>query len=81
MTYRQFRKWCNDRCFDGYWEHVEACICIQTLNEIVSNAPWYKRNKLWKEEYEEYIVNKIVNPINSMIRAYEESWKIIKGGK
>ena len=79
MTYKQFRKWCNDRCFDGYWGHKEALICLNVVSEI-DKLPFWKRNKAWQAE-EEFIVNKIVNPINCMIRAYEESWKIIKGGK
>ena len=76
MTYRQFRNWCNDRCFDGCWGFKEASLCCYVITEI-QKLPFWKREKAWKGE-EEFIVNKIVNPINSMIQAYEESWKIIK---
>ena len=79
MTYRQFRKWCNNRCFDGCWGHKEALICLNVISEI-NKLPFYKRNKAWRAE-EEFIVNKIVTPINCMIRAYEEANKIIEEGK
>lgn len=79
MTYRQFKKWCNDRCFDGCWGYKEALICLNVYSEI-DKLPFWKREKAWKQE-EEFIVNKIVNPINSMIEAYKEADKIIKGGK
>ena len=76
MTYRQFRNWCNDRCFDGYWGFKEASLCCYVITEI-QKLPFWKREKAWKGE-EEFLVNNIINPINEMIQAYEESWKIIK---
>ena len=79
MRYRRFKKWCNDRTVDGCWEHAEARICLNIVSEI-DRLPFWKREKAWKQE-EDFIVNVIVNPINCMIRAYGESWKIIKGGK
>lgn len=79
MTYKQFRDWCNDRATDGCWGFKEASLCCYVITKI-EKLPFWKREKAWKGE-EEFIVNKIVNPINCMIRAYEESWKIIKGGK
>ena len=76
MTYKQFRKWCNDRCFDGCWGHEEALICLDVVSEI-DKLPFWKRKKAWKQK-EEFISNKIVNSINSMIQAYAESRKIIE---
>ena len=76
MTYKQFSKWCNDRAADGCWGYKEALICLNVCSEI-NKLPFWKREKAWKGE-EEFIVNKIVNPINDMIQAYEESLKIIK---
>lgn len=76
MTYKQFSKWCNDRCFDGCWGFKEASLCCYVITEI-QKLPFWKREKAWKGE-EEFIVNKIVNPINDMIQAYEESFKIIE---
>lgn len=76
MTYKQFRKWCNDRCFDGCWGHKEALICLDVVSEI-DKLPFWKREKAWKQK-EEFISNKIVNSINSMIQAYAESRKIIE---
>ena len=79
ITYRQFKKWCNNRCFDGCWGYKEALICLNVYSEI-NKLPFWKRKKAWKQE-EEFIVNKIVTPIDSMIEAYKEADKIIKGGK
>lgn len=76
MTYKQFSKWCNDRAADGCWGFKEASLCCYVITEI-QKLPFWKREKAWKGE-EEFIVNKIVNPINDMIQAYEESWKIIE---
>ena len=76
MTYRQFRKWCNDRCFDGYWGHKEALICLNVVSEI-DKLPFWKREKAWKGE-EEFLVNNIINPINEMIEKLKEVNKIIE---
>ena len=56
--------------------HKEALICLNVVSEI-DELPFWKRNKAWRAE-EGFILNKIVNPINCMIRAYEESSKIIE---
>lgn len=76
MTYKQFSKWCNDRAADGCWGFKEASLCCYVITEI-QKLPFWKREKAWKGE-EEFIVNNIINPINEMIRAYEESLKIIE---
>ena len=76
MTYKQFSKWCNDRAADGCWGFKEASLCCYVITEI-QKLPFWKREKAWRGE-EEFIVNKIVNPINDMIQAYEESLKIIE---
>ena len=76
MTYKQFSKWCNDRAADGCWGFKEASLCCYVITEI-QKLPFWKREKAWRGE-EEFIVNKIVNPINDMIQAYKESLKIIE---
>lgn len=76
MTYKQFSKWCNDRAADGCWGFKEASLCCYVITEI-QKLPFWKREKAWRGE-EEFIVNNIINPINEMIRAYEESFKIIE---
>ena len=76
MTYRQFKKWCNDRCFDGYWGHKEALICLNVVSKI-DKLPFWKRNKTWRAE-EEFIVNNIINPINKMIEKLKKVNKIIE---
>ena len=76
MTYKQFSKWCNDRAADGCWGFKEASLCCYVITEI-QKLPFWKTEKAWRGE-EEFIVNKIVKPINDMIQAYEESLKIIE---
>lgn len=78
MTYKEFKKWCTDRCFDGYWGHKEALICLNVCSEI-DKLPFWKRQKTWKEE-EEFIVNKIVNPIDEMRRNFKRADRLIKKG-
>lgn len=65
MKFKEFSKWCNDRCFDGCWGIKEAVICSNICQEIYK-LPFWKREKAWKE-HEEFIINNIVQPIDKMI--------------
>lgn len=75
MKYKEFCNWCNDRFFDGCWGSNEAIICVSTLETIQSN-PFWKRNKIWKDNYENFIVNKIIIPTNLKIEEVNNKIKI-----
>lgn len=74
MKYKEFRNWCNDRAFDGYWGLKEAIICCNCVEEI-QNMPFWKRNKRWEEVGDE-IVRVVVNPINKLIEEYKKYGRI-----
>lgn len=66
MKFKEFVQWCNNRASDGCWGMNTAIICIdivQTLKKI----PFWKREKIWREQYENQIVSEIVNPINKKL--------------
>lgn len=48
MTYKEFKKFCNDRACDGYWCAEDAVLCIQTL-QVMKRTPIWKRKEVWKE--------------------------------
>lgn len=70
MSFREFEKWCNDRAFDGCWGMCEAIICIGALNQVRKH-PFWRREKVWREEFREFIEENIVKLINQMIEEEE----------
>lgn len=48
MKFKEFENWCNERACDGCWGMLEAMTCIGLIKEI-RKAPFWKREKLWKE--------------------------------
>lgn len=70
MTYRQFRTWCNKRTADGCWSMMTAMFCIHIIGEV-KKIPFWKREKVWKEKYEEEINRDVIEPIEKkMIEVY-----------
>ncbi len=67
MKFKEFKRWCNDRAFDGCWGSIEALSCISIM-ETINQKPFWKREKIWKDVYEASVVNHIINPINKMIK-------------
>lgn len=41
--------------------------CIWVLEEV-RKAPFWRREKVWREQWEEKVVSEIVGPINQKIR-------------
>lgn len=68
MSFKEFKKWCNDRACDGCWGFLDALVCIDIIREI-DRLPFWKREKVWKEK-ELQVLDEIVNPINEKIRKY-----------
>ena len=63
MKYKQFRDWCNQRTCDGCWSMGTALYCIGIIEKI-NQSPFWKREKIWKNEYENLVVTEVVNVIN-----------------
>lgn len=66
MKFKEFVRWCNERACDGCWGMIESMACIDLI-KTVREKPFWKREKFWREEYEQRVLNEIVNPINRMI--------------
>lgn len=79
MRFRQFVKWCERRSQEGMLGRVETVRCLQIINEMWC-VPFWKRNKAWHNEYEEYVLKRIVNPIDEMRRNFKRADKLIKKG-
>lgn len=67
MTFKEFVKWCDQRTCDGCWGMNTAIVCIDIL-ETVRKEPFWRREKIWKREFEDSVVNTIVKPIDRMIK-------------
>lgn len=66
MKFKEFTNWCNERVCDGCWGMLEAIACINLINEIMKIQFW-KREKFWKENYEQQVLDEIVNPIEKKL--------------
>lgn len=66
MTFKEFVSWCNERACDGCWGMITAIVCIDFM-KTVKKQPFWKREKFWKQEYEQIVLDEIVNPINKKI--------------
>lgn len=79
MRFRQFVRWCERRSQEGTLGHVDTVRCLQIINEMYF-VPFWKRNKAWHNEYEEYVLKRIVNPIDEMRRYFKKADRLIKKG-
>lgn len=66
MKFKEFTNWCNERACDGCWGMLEAIACINLINEIMKIQFW-KREKIWKENYEQQALEEIINPIEKKL--------------
>lgn len=46
---------------------LEAIACIKLINEIMKIQFW-KREKIWKENYEQQVLEEIINPIEKKLK-------------
>lgn len=70
MTFKQFRRWCNDRACDGRWGYDEAVFCIELVNKMMK-IPFWRRNKVWKR-IELKVLSSVVTPVNQAIQEERE---------
>lgn len=66
MKYKEFVIWCNERACDGCWGMHAAVTCIGVMEDVRKQHFW-KREKYWKEKYEQQVLTSIVNPINDLL--------------
>lgn len=66
MTFKQFRKWCNDRACDGCWGSHDALYCTNLIDTMMK-IPWWKRKRVWKQ-IEHRVIYAVVTPINQKIK-------------
>ena len=67
IKFKEFINWCNERACDGCWGILEAMACIALIKEI-RKIPFWKREKFWKENYEQQVVEEIINPIEKKLK-------------
>lgn len=70
MKFKEFVNWCNERACDGCWGMLVAIACINLINEIMKIQFW-KREKIWKENYERQVLEEIINPIEKKLEEME----------
>lgn len=66
MKFKEFENWCNERACDGCWGMLEAMTCISLIKEI-RKATFWKREKIWKENCEQQVLEEIINPIEKKL--------------
>ena len=66
MKFKEFVNWCNERAFDGCWGMLEAIACINLINAIMK-IQFRKREKFWIENYEQQVLEEIINPIEKKL--------------
>ena len=71
MKFKEFVNWCNKKACDGCWGMLEAIACINLINEIMKIQFW-KREKIWKENYEQQVLKEIINPIEKKLEVIEK---------
>lgn len=67
MTFKEFRNWCNQRACDGCWGRLDAMICLNILITI-QKEPFWRREKVWKRDFEDRVINEIIIPIENKIK-------------
>lgn len=75
MKFKEFVDWCYERAADGCWDMIESIVCISIVNEIRKEKFW-RREKVWKEKYEEDILNKIVHPIEEKMKECRKEYSL-----
>lgn len=66
MKFKEFVNWCNERACDGCWGTLTAMACIDSIGEV-KKVPFWKREKFWKENYEQQVLEEIINPIEKKL--------------
>ena len=67
MKYKEFVIWCNKRASDGHWGPNAAILSLKIIRSI-NDYPFWKREKIWRNRFEDFTVKSIVNPIENKIK-------------
>lgn len=64
MTYKEFKKYCNDRACDGKWSIEEAIFCVETMKDIdkieikiLGIKSKKKTDEAREEKWKEFLIN------------------------
>lgn len=71
MKYKEFKKWCRERAKDNMWNMFTAMKCVEVMH-IVDKFWFLKRDKIWREHYEAFMLETFVKPINKLIEQYKK---------
>ena len=66
MKFKEFVNWCNKRACDGFWGILTAMACIDLIDKV-KKVPFWKREKIWKENYEQQALEEIIKPIENKL--------------
>ena len=66
MKFKEFVNWCNKRACDGFWGILTAMACIDLIDKV-KKVPFWKREKIWKENYEQQALEEIIKPIEKKL--------------
>ena len=69
MKFKEFAAWCNERACDGCWSINTAMNCV-AVYDALRRVRFWKREKVWREEYEQDVLRLYVNPTNELIAKY-----------
>lgn len=67
MTYKGFRRWCNDRVHDGCWGMLEALTCCDIISKM-QMLPFWMRERIWRKSEAREMAQEIVEATNRKIR-------------
>ena len=74
MKFKEFENWCNERACDGRWGMLTAMVCIDLIGKV-KKVPFWKREKIWKENYEQQVLEEIINPIEKKLEEMKKNVK------
>ena len=71
MTYRQFKKWTDDRSCDGLWGFTHACAAVGLLSAMREQGFWSRRR--WWKTFGEPSAEAIVADVEKIWKKMEEA--------
>lgn len=72
MKFKEFVNWCNERACDGCWGTLTAMVCIDLIGKV-KKVPFWKREKIWKENYEQQVLEEIISPIEKKLEELKKN--------
>lgn len=66
MKFREFVSWASDRAADGFWNYQIATVSLAIIHDV-QKIPFWKRERIWKDKFENDVLNDLVYPVNKRI--------------